>query len=136
MEKEKQTVASAKKPDIRTDLMTEEEFERNCLHYSDFAFFTPPERFLFHHYDEDPEELLIAHRPMPMIEKYVVNDMAGGFYGTYDTRDVSKHLKMGTWVQVPDEGFFIKADISRLERELEEKRASLLNEQKTRSCSE
>ncbi|WP_424624480.1 hypothetical protein [Achromobacter marplatensis] len=112
-----------KKADIRTDLLTDEEFDRNCMLYADWAFYTPPEQFLFHHYEEPADELLICHRPMIGIEKYVVSGVNGGHYGVYDTRDVTKYLKTGTWVQVDNPAFFLSREVSDLERQLTEKKA-------------
>ena len=99
--------------------------EYNCAHYSEFAFYTPPERFLFHHYDEPADELLICHRPMIGMEKYVVEGTKGGFYGVYDTRDVTKYLKTGTWVEVESGDYFTKLDIAELEAQLAKKKALL-----------
>lgn len=39
-------------PDIREDLLTPKQFRSNCDNYIDWALFTPPDRFMFHHYDE------------------------------------------------------------------------------------
>jgi hypothetical protein len=106
-------------PDIRTDIMSREEWEKNCEHYADYAFDTPPDKFLFHHYDEPATTLLVAHRPMVGIEKYVVEGICGGFYGTYDTREIMYYLKSKTWIEVESEEFFRQAEIKELERKLE-----------------
>lgn len=110
---------SEKKPDIREDLMTKEEWEKRCEHYVDYAFATPPEKFLFHHYDEPDTKLLVCHRPMVGIEKYMVEGVNGGHYGVYDTRDIMYYLKSGTWIEVESEEFFRQAEIQELERRLE-----------------
>jgi hypothetical protein len=111
------------KPDIRTDFMSDEEFDQNCANYAEYAFFTPPEQFLFHHYDEDPNKPLICHRPMRM-ERYVVNGITGGFYGIYDTRDVSKFILNKTWIIVPSDKFFLTSEISELEANLKKRKNS------------
>lgn len=108
------------KPDIRTDIMTREEWERRCMISPGYAFATPPEKFLFHHYDEPPDKLLVCNRPMIGIEKYIVSGMNGGHYGTYDTRDIMYYLKSGTWVEVESEEFFKQCEIQELERRLAE----------------
>ena len=113
------------RPDIRQDLLSDEEFENNCFHYADWAFYTPPEEFLFHHYDESPDNVLICHRPMIGIEKYVVNGLNGGFYGTYDTRDVTKYLKNGTWIEVPSKKYFAELKVKNLEYDLEKAKKEL-----------
>lgn len=112
-------------PDVRADLLSDEQFDYNCRHYAEWAFYMPPDRFLFHHYDEPADKLLICARPMVGIEKYIVNDKNGGFYGLYDTRDVTKFLKTGTWIEVEDDAFFIRNDIASLKQRLEEKKAEL-----------
>jgi hypothetical protein len=109
-----------KQPDIREDLMTREEWEKNCELYADYAFATPPDKFLFYHYDEDPKNVLVCHRPMVGIEKYVVEGIKGGFYGTYDTRDIMYYLKSGTWIEVESAEFFRQAEIASLERRLQQ----------------
>lgn len=107
--------------DIRTDLLTREQWEERCA-TSIEAFYTPPEQFLFHHYDDPSKATLICTRPMVGIERYRVDDAKGGFYGLYDTRDVTFYLKSGTWVQVEEGTFFIDLEIASLERQLEQKR--------------
>jgi len=114
-----------KLPDIRTDVLTDKQFEYNCAHYADWAFYTPPEQFLFHHYDEPTDRLLICHRPMVGMEKYVVSGVDGGHYGVYDTRDVTKWLKNGTWIEVQDPTFFLKREVAGLEQQLDQKKAAL-----------
>lgn len=109
--------------DIRTDVLTEEQFLHNCAHYPDFAFFTPPEQFLFHHYDEPADKPLICHRPMVGIEKYVVEGPAG-FMGVYDTRTVTLYLKTETWIMLPSETYFKDLKIKDLERQLAELRSA------------
>lgn len=104
-------------PDIRQGLSLEQ-WERECMHYADAAFFTPPEKFLFHHYDEPSDKLLMCHRPMAGMEKYVVSGTQGGCYGIYETRDVTYYLKSGTWVEVPSEKYFAQAEVERLRSEL------------------
>lgn len=99
------------RPDVRQDLLSDAEFERNCAHYADWAFYTPPEQFLFHHYDESPDDMRVCHRPMIGMEKYVVNGVNGGNYGIYDTRDVTRYLKNGTWVEIDSERFFAEREV-------------------------
>jgi hypothetical protein len=112
-----------KQPDVKPGL-TRQEWEKNCEHYAEDAFYTPPERFLFRHYDE-VDQKLVCWRPMVGMEKYTVNDINGGFYGVYDTRDVAYYIKSGTWVVIDEPGFFERADVERLERELAEKKELL-----------
>ena len=113
------TQETKKKPDVKPGL-TREEWEERCEHYADDAFYTPPEKFLFRHYDEPEAQRLICWRPMVGIEKYSVEGLNGGFYGLYDTRDVSYYIKSGTWIVIDDEGYFKRCEIARLERELAE----------------
>lgn len=104
--------------------MTREEWHKRCEYglNAEDAFYTPPEKFLFHHYDEPSDTLLICWRPMVGIEKYQVEGTKGGFYGVYDTRDVTYYLKSGTWVMVDSGTFFEDAEIAELERQLAEKK--------------
>lgn len=88
-------------PDIRTDILSDEEYAYNCMHYTDWAFFSPPEKFLFHHYDED--KILICFT-IPN-DKFCVVDIMGNFYGEYRTKTVSKYLKTWTWILVESEKF-------------------------------
>lgn len=110
-------------PDVRQDLINDEQFDYNCAHYADWAFYTPPEQFLFHHYDEPADKQLICYRPMAGLEKYVVEGVDGGFYGVYDTRTVIKYLKTGTWVELPSELFFAEAELIQARKALAEKLA-------------
>lgn len=96
------------KPDIRTDILTEEEFTYNCMHYSEWAFFTPPDKFLFYHYDTD--KLLICFR---YNDKFSVVDMMGNFYGQYKIKTVSMYLKTCTWILVESEKFWDTIDFSK-----------------------
>jgi len=112
-----------KKPDVRTDLVSDEEYERNCELYADWGLFTAPEKFLFHHYDERPDKVLVCRRPMLGLEKYVVEGINGGFYGIYDTRDVNKYLKTGTWIEIESTGFFERVEIEEMEHSLAQKKA-------------
>lgn len=111
--------------EIRTDVLTREEFDRNCMHYADWALYTPPEQFLFHYYSDSPESPLWCHRPMVGMEKYVVNDMAGRFYGVYDTRDITFYLKTKTWIELPSEIFFAENDFAKAKRALKEQEDKL-----------
>jgi hypothetical protein len=113
-----------KKSDIKEGL-TREEWEKQCEHYSMDAFYTPPTQFLFHHYDEDTSKVLVCHRPMIGIEKYVVEGKNGGYYGVYNTRDVSYYIKSGTWIIVEDPEYFIQHEIEQLERKLADLRTEL-----------
>jgi hypothetical protein len=108
-----------------TSVMSHAEFERRCEHYSDYAFYTPPERFMFQYYD-DPHTTYIAERPMVGMERYVVVQVgAGGYCGVYNTRDISRFIKMETWKIIDDEEYFVKRDIRILEEQLAEKQAEL-----------
>lgn len=113
-----------KRPDIRTDIISDAEYEYNCAHY-EWAFYTPPERFMFHHYDEPPENIMVCHRPMIGMERYCVEKLEGGFCGIYDTREVSKYIKTKTWIVIDDNGYFIKSDIAELKNKLSEKELEL-----------
>jgi hypothetical protein len=122
-------MTSNKKPDIRQDLLTREQFDRN---YSDWAFYALPDQFLFHHYDEEKvlicSRLEIASRVCIVagIEKYVVEGKTGDFYGIYDTRDITWYIKSGTWVIVEEPNFLVNLEIAQLERKLVEKRKELI----------
>jgi hypothetical protein len=112
-------------PDIRTDLLSDEQFDYNCMHHTEWAFYVPPEKFMFHHYDETADKPLIAERPMVGIERYVVNDFQGNFYGLYDTRAITRYIKTGTWVLLDSEELFLKRDVAQLEKQLTEKKTAL-----------
>lgn len=104
-------------PDIKPG-MTREEWEKNCEYYAEDAFYTPPDKFLFRHYDEPESQRLVCWRPMVGIEKYQVSGVHGGFYGLYETRDVSYYIKSGTWIVIDDPEFFRQAEIAELEAKL------------------
>lgn len=110
--------------DIRTDILDEAEYEKKCFMFPEYALWMPEEQFLFHHYDEPPEPLLICYRPMAGIEKYQVSDGHGGFYGTYDTRDVRKYILTKTWIVVENKDFFVRKEIEFLKRRIRELESS------------
>lgn len=118
--------------------MTRQEFEQNCAHYADFAFYTPPDQFLFRHYDEN--KVLMCSRGV------IGNNFAGDlyfvsghqttyreYYGAYQTRDVTYYLKSGTWIEVPSAEFFAEAKVAEIRRSLAEAEAEL---DRVRSCHE
>jgi hypothetical protein len=108
-------------PDIKPGL-SREEWDERCARYAEDAFYTPPEEFLFHHYDDNL--VLVARCPMIGIERYVVNGKQGGFYGIYDTRDITYYIKSGTWVVVDDPDYFKQQEIAELEARLAELKKS------------
>ena len=122
-----------KNPDIRTDVISDIEYNKNCEKYADWAFFTPPEEFLFYHYDELPqlpENILYCSRPMIGMEKYTVSGVNGN-YGVYDTRDVVKFIQTKTWIIIDSKDIFIKRDIRELENKLKEKKDELIKYNET-----
>ncbi|USV40973.1 hypothetical protein [Xanthomonas phage BUDD] len=110
---------------IRTDLLTRAEFDRNCRHYAEWAYYTPPDRFIFHYWEDSVEEARICERPMLGMERYVVSGTKGGHYGIYDTRDVTFYLKTRTWIEIPSEKFFAEADVAEAQRKLDEAKQRL-----------
>lgn len=123
---ERQQAAAQAKAEERTDIMSEAEYERRCAHYANYAFATPPDRFLFHYYQDDPTEgLMAASRPMPM-EKYVVQRVSdGGYCGTYSTRNIMRFIAMGTWIKVDSKVFFARQALEDARRVVAEKEAAL-----------
>lgn len=114
------------KPDIRTDVMTDEQYQHNCFHgLEGCALYMPPDKFAFHHYDESPDNVLIAERPMVGMEVYVVHGMNGGFYGRYQTSSVAKYIKTKTWIMIDKTEHFLRVEIQQLERQLEAKKSEL-----------
>ena len=106
--------------DIRTDIMTDEQYQENCFQFASFAFAVPPDEFRFHHYDEPANKLLICRRPMIGLERYQVDDEHGGFYGLYNTKDVMKYITTKTWIVVESKEFFANAEIERLQKRINE----------------
>lgn len=109
--------------DIRTDLLTHEQWIQRCAFRSEDAFYTPPEQFLFHHYDES--EVLICCRQGIGVEKYDITNQAGEYYGMFTTRTVTYYIKSGTWVMVEDPTYFLKREIAELEHKLQQKKQQL-----------
>ncbi len=90
-------------PDIRTDIITEEEYAYNCMHYSEWAFFNPPDKFLFYQYDVTDKILICCYKYNDM---FFVVDINGNFYGDYKSKNVSKYIKTKTWIIVESENFW------------------------------
>lgn len=95
-------------PDINPKL-SRAEWDRQCEHYFDCAYYCPPDAFLFHHYDESG--LLKCERGIVggnyTGDTYFVHGHdTPGYYGAYNTRDIAYYLKSGTWVEVPSAVYF------------------------------
>lgn len=114
---------------IRTDVMTREQFDQNCMNYSDFALYTPPDRFMFYHY-EDPSTVFACERGVIgqnyAGDKYFLTDVQkGGYYGVYETLDITYYIKSETWIVVDDNDYFDLRDIRNLEKKIETLKAGL-----------
>lgn len=111
--------------------MSREDWELQCMHYFDCAFYIPPDAFIFRHYDEKEE--LKCERGMIggnyTGDLYFVHGMKGGYYGAYATRDVTFYLKSGTWVELPSAEYFAAREVAELRASLieaEEKLAEIV----------
>lgn len=116
-----------KHDDIKPGLSVEE-WERRCMHYAEDAFYTPPDAFLFRHYDE--KTVLKCERGVLggnyFGDMYFVHGHdAPGYYGAYTTRDVAYYLKSGTWVEVPSASYFADRKVQELRKALEQAEAEL-----------
>jgi hypothetical protein len=113
--------------DIRTDILTREQWIQRCAFNAEDAFYTPPEQFLFRHYDESSssDSLLICQRHGPGLERYDVINAIGEYFGVYDTRTVTYYIKSGTWVMKEDPTFFLCREITALEHQLQQKKQQL-----------